>query len=505
MSGKRKYNKIKKAFSMVELTISITVILLLTTLLLVQITKNAEKISLDEVTSGKYICYKDANGALHESVNLMGKNKKVQRYDREVSACNFEFPESATAGTIYLIGGGGGGGSIGNWELNQINDTNYPGSATVTKDKFNPLPCSEPAYYVKDKYLKNTYVGTISVSEKVSRQIEIPDELRGIIDNNTYNNEILKNYIISVKGGSRSKKANFQVSPKVGDYYACYEGIDVTKEEIDGEEYTIAPSPGIVKINGTMHIAKGFTMSLNGRPEYYDEKDYEGTVAKEQYYYSYSYKTLGNTVSLPFGTAGNPGHVRRINPVNLYNLNAAHKLTINSASIGNAGRGGRFKQTPTSGGNTTLTIAGANQTALGGAAGTTGKETIGLEYDGSHNEKFVQTTNASVGNYISTTDYPSLLAGVIQSTTYQSHPTTCRDDLKTCLKGADADSKSYGAGGGAQNTMLKYYPSVNNLIITRLDTNAKIVDESAECTLEYIYENTARNGNGGAIIIEWGN
>lgn len=512
MIKKTNYN-IKSAFSLIELMISVTILVILGLMMSFAITKKTQK-AITNATGGIHTCYKDINGKLRQREEFHYFGGKTKITDNEVGNCIFELPSNATGATIYLIGAGGGGGGIQDLSTDltnfcQINDTN---EQTIV-----PINCKERSYYynsngiladccTKDgttykcgtitgidqygKFISNECTNisiNVTPSTTLAPQPEIvTNKLPALFSDEAYNNLILKDYVVSVAGGNTSTYQNntayhfkYTPNPKINDTFICYNGVNSANGTSIGTSY-ISPTPGIFQVNGQVKKIKGTSWSHSNRAnannflnqgDTYGQYSYNSTP--KLFTLHYQAKTL-TKCKIPYGTNGSAGETITILGQNLANKT----LKIIDQNIGTGGAGGTkasaINQTAgQKGGNTSLTLNNITRTAQGGQGGISNltefqdlksshNKIKGSASDNNwwdHTHYMIKTEYDQASN---TTQYikDKVLVNAINPDTFMAQPSKCtsNNDSSPCTAGTSPDSLSYGAGGAGMNSVLDYDP-----------------------------------------------
>ena len=527
-SGKQKFH----GFSMVEILVSLTIMAVISSLLAASIVKKSHKV-LEEAVSGKFICYKDAANKLHQRVELTYRDTTTLT-DKEVESCSYKFPTNAKPATMYLIGGGGGGGTV---SVSQPTCSGTNGTAYVyplTNNSYGYISLTNTlvdcVYYENEELVRSggvynaspirsscynfdpSYSYTLS-SYRRETTISIPADLTPYFDNSGYNNYILKDTVIDLRGGGRASACNIKLSPKIGERYVYANGVPESSIAIGDNLHMLylAPTAGIYWSSG------GTTFAINGVPWTYKESgngygadncptNKPSATGSDNYSPTgsvyISYKALNNC-SVQYSTAGKPGQVVT---KSLGSSFAGKDFVVEASDIGSGGNG-------TAGGNTTH--SSVNLTATGGAAGITKSETMNTV--GSFNKvtekgrehpyetiitDSMNTESPSYSDYIKDKVLPELSTS--QADQYIPKNATCyaKQEKSSCENASVPTGLSYGAAGGGGNSIVVYDP-ISQLNIRKANVHGTQQTTELGNSKLITGKGLAGKGMGGAIIVEW--
>lgn len=532
----KKYN----AFTMVELIFSIAVMSFFMIAIVFSVGKKAQQ-RVGEATSGRVICYKDSNNRLNKIVELdYGKSIKIDKQEN-VNACSYTLPANIKYYTIDVIGGGGGASGLA--ELPSVHTTEIAGVLS------EPFSCAVsgtptmPSYYTKlalsgttcntlmssspyfNPLLPQTDVSRVPVY-RVNPEVTITNQFSDIMDDTTYNANILRNITVSVAGGRGKDGENPAMCRTtknfaVGERVSCYSGYSAFNNYRWGDDETwISPTSGQVRINGEVLVnAQGGQFSECGNTTMFSSNpvcsagqnvnslSLEPTVTSNAYNYN---ATVISNIALSSGTVGEAGGYQRYNNIEITPKN----INIRPEHIGNGGRAGSPGENGSNGGQSCFVLDERTEYCADGGAGgdrpavqniapartlINNNKIVDREHPNSTFFSFANNLVGSVSRYY--TEVFFLVISVEQQQKYSGYAGTCSfsNNRLVCQNAQTSEEDSYGLGGSAAQSAVRYDYIKNFRLCNRTTGQC----QSTPTHREETSFGSGANGNGGAIIISW--
>ena len=525
--------KTKKALTLIEIIISITILSVIFIALFSIVGKKI--VAVANTTSGTFYCYKDNKNKLTEVVKLQNADPQIRT---DVKECSYEFPATAKKFKVTVIGGGGGGYTNSkavnsssystysrtfkpfvpkNAYANTINGATLTPKLTcyATNNVFD-LSKTYSSQVLKSACGYDTFSGNslsqcnIGSYRKVTNvNYALENKVSDVFDLYGYMYAFLRGYPVVVTSGKNSNNT----------YSSCYRKLYITSSSytyINGQDeikktcpenhkYQISATDGIFKSGTEYIIAKANSTGASCRM---------GTPALSYKMFNviFRYYTYNNiNVFVPEG--GYAGEVKTQNT----DILSGERITIPNSGIGNGGVAGQR------GGNTVF--SNLRMTAKGGSAGGYSIQNIPLTKK-TITKSNLQNANTLISRFTidtqtNTKSYGQLSNYVLNNEEfsqqvldeYKSTPATCSISTATCNSATAPNSEAFGSGGAAYNYLISYsyymkptFSYYETQTGTYLDgyNNKLLVSNPVvnKMSPEYVIANAA-NGTGGAIIISW--
>lgn len=525
------------AFTMVELIFSIAIMSFFMIALIFSVGKKAQQ-RAGEATSGRVICYKNAAGKLDKVVELdYGKSIKVDKQEN-LDVCEYELPQNIQYYTIDVIGAGGGASGAAVAPVANYKEIN--GSISEPFSCTSNATSSMPTYYTKSsagaascKTLLSSYpyFNPVLAQTDASRvptyvvnpTVTISNQFSSIMDNTTYNANVLKNLTVSVAGGAGKDgetPAMCKITKdfEVGNTVSCYSGYSAIENyRWNNDETWISPTAGRVILNGEVLVnAPGGNFSECGNTSMFSSSpacsggqasnSLNAGVVSGSYTYN---ATVIDSMELASGSAGSAGSYVRKEKVKI-----TDDLKIKAQDVGSGGIAGNVGTNGANGGNTCFVLSSSTKFCANGGAGgvkkavqtvfptkdiITNNNITGRPHPNRVFKSYEDGLVGSVSDYFTQVFFLMISAeqqkkynGVAGKCTFSANKLTC-EDAKT------SEEMSYGLGGSAAQSAVRY-DYIKSFKLCNSTTGQCI--NTPEHDAEFVSGRGA-NGSGGAIIISW--
>lgn len=507
----------RKAFTMIEMIISMSIVAIFIIAIAFSINKREQQ-RLGMPIGGTYICYKDANNALHSKTEIRYADT-TQVTEGVGDNCVFELPQNVNNFKLALIGGGGGAGAPA---------ANEPvvEYSILQGGLISPFTCvfdSADGSIFQREYCKTGVPCEVShpvATQNVSSVVE--NQLSQIMEDDVYESLFLRNIGVSVQGGRDlygNAGATCQVRRdfQIGDEVLCINGASEVGTDVNAglaEGNWTSSTKGLLRVNGrdlisaqgrvayTQYSGLGGDYSLTpscrgGEPSNnlnginYMQIQYDGALIE--------------SISVPKGLAGSAGeYIERLNQ-RASDISVDGIVTIEAENIGNGGLAA-VNGVGNNGGDTKFELINLGEiVAVGGAGGLSTEEACRVEIskidvenlnDREHpnSECYVEGDEARVSRYVEETLFPTL--SELGQSKYISKSGFCENE---CEDAQNSEKVSYGNGGSAGAFRVIYdYVKQFKLV----DNLGNDIISTPLHDIEFEYSSGA-NGSGGAIIISW--
>lgn len=513
----------RSAFTMIEMIISMSIIAFFVIAVAFSINKREQQ-RIGQPIGGTYICYKDANNALHSRTEIRYENT-TEVTENSGESCVFELPQSVNNYTLTLIGGGGGAGA----PSVLAPDIVYDETENSINTPFSCVGDSVDSSYSQREYC-DTEDGCRFLAAASTPDVDIiTNHLSNIMTDNVYESLFLTGINVTVSGGNdmyNGAGANCSVTRnfRIGEEILCINGAseigtDVYAGLADGnwtsstkgllkvDNSELIKAQGKVSYNGYSTIGSNFNltpscvagiMTNNPRGIGYNARRYTSSVI--------------DSISLRKGLAGSAGeYVIRLNQT-ASSLGVDGVVTIEADKIGNGGAAAEVGA-GTRGGETRFELIGLGEVMASGGAGGADTETACRLFDSVDDmedikinimalsgrehpelECYAEGDRARVSAYVRERLFP-LMSNEAQEF-YMSQSGYCDE---RCEDAQVAEKISYGNGGSA-GAVRVIYDYIRQF--TLFDNAGNELDSTPLTEPEFEYSAGA-NGSGGAIIISW--